>query len=150
MGTKLNLTSMILVCSCWPSRSNSPATSDQFAYLEVVSHQNIFIFKKIANQKTSFSESFDLDGKWSVSMGWGMTSYKGQKSPELQKVLLPIIWYGRCTSHETGYTKNHIQPESMICAGYLGTGRKDVCEGEHSEIPFCNDRIWHFSYLHSD
>lgn len=74
----------------------------------------------------------ELDGQYAGTIGWGTTSYNGQRSMILQKVNLKIIPYGRCTGKETGYDRfSHVEPLDHICAGYLGIGGKDTCEVKH-------------------
>ena len=58
--------------------------------------------------------------------GWGATSHGGSTSNHLMFVKVPLISYQACRKN---YGQSKIKPQSMICAGYPGIGKKDACQG---------------------
>ncbi|XP_021712555.1 venom protease [Aedes aegypti] len=60
--------------------------------------------------------------------GWGTLKEDGKPSCILQEVEVPVISNDVCSS-ETNYTSSMIT-DNMMCAGYLGVGKKDSCQGD--------------------
>merc|ERR1719483_2014458 len=66
--------------------------------------------------------------------GWGTLSSSGS-SPEIcQYVRVPAITNAACNNDYGGSIT-----DSMICAGYPGTGGKDACQGDSGGPFVCND-----------
>ncbi|XP_062538139.1 uncharacterized protein LOC134206439 [Armigeres subalbatus] len=60
--------------------------------------------------------------------GWGTLKEDGKPSCILQEVEVPVLSNDVCSS-ETNYTASMIT-DNMMCAGYLGKGKKDSCQGD--------------------
>ncbi|KXJ75125.1 hypothetical protein RP20_CCG012291 [Aedes albopictus] len=63
-----------------------------------------------------------------LATGWGTLKEDGKPSCILQEVEVPVISNDVCSS-ETNYTSSMIT-DNMMCAGYLGVGKKDSCQGD--------------------
>jgi secreted trypsin-like serine protease len=66
-------------------------------------------------------------GRRGTVLGWGLLNERGDRSPSMRAVSLPI-WSSRsCRRHEGELGSFHAA--TMLCAGYLAGGR-DSCEGD--------------------
>lgn len=65
------------------------------------------------------------EGEVGIVSGWGYDSFDGDLSKTLQSTDVPIVDHGTCREAYEGRT---IVSDTMICAGYMGTGGKDACE----------------------
>nr|XP_014102014.1 trypsin eta-like [Bactrocera oleae] len=59
-------------------------------------------------------------------VGWGYREEFGPSSDNLEETTVPIVSRSECVSI---YGSDEVT-ERMICAGYVKTGRKDVCQGD--------------------
>lgn len=67
------------------------------------------------------------DGTMVKVSGWGVThQYNSKPSNKLQVVEVPMVNTQKCTY---AYRRVHKITGNMICAGYLGKGGKDSCQG---------------------
>lgn len=66
-----------------------------------------------------------VPGSISTVSGWGLLWENGPLPDQLQAVKVPIVSRQNC---ESAYGQARITSR-MICAGYLGVGGKDACQG---------------------
>lgn len=59
--------------------------------------------------------------------GWGRLSYEGPKPDVLQTVEVPVVDHEACQAAYDEIGEEIF--ETFICAGYLGVGGKDACQG---------------------
>lgn len=69
--------------------------------------------------------------------GWG-TTHGGNDPDTLQKVELPVVSDEDC---QKAYSDRTLLP-SMLCAGYLGEGGKDSCQGLNLNLSFSCPNIF--------
>lgn len=72
-------------------------------------------------------ENQSFQGQTCTATGWGFTKDKGEISPVLRKVDLPILPFEQCKKDYKGDAT--IVKKTMICAGYE-EGGKATCEGD--------------------
>lgn len=76
--------------------------------------------------------------------GWGKLEHQGADTDELQLVEVPVVSNEDCQS---AYEELGDQIfESFICAGYLGVGGKDACQGSYFnstivKVPFSTTNL---------
>lgn len=59
--------------------------------------------------------------------GWGKLQFEGENPDILQKVELPVVDHEACqAAYDELGDEIH---ESFICAGFVGLGQKDSCQG---------------------
>lgn len=67
-------------------------------------------------------------GAMVTASGFGSTSLGGTRPDSLHYVTMPIVHQQKCIE---AYSKiNFIINDRMFCAAYMGTGKKDPCQGD--------------------
>ena len=61
--------------------------------------------------------------------GWGRVSHRGETSPVLKQADVPYVSEDVCKSQYKSYKGVHIT-SSMMCAGIVGIGGIDSCQGD--------------------
>ena len=68
--------------------------------------------------------------------GWGTLQSQGSSPNELHWVNVPAITNSECNKADA---YNGAITESMMCAGFPGTGGKDACQGDSGGPFICDD-----------
>lgn len=74
-----------------------------------------------------------------IILGWGLTSFGGQRARVLQQVMLPIASYKDCQNGNSWF--HQIDNTTMVCAGFGGNSSKSGCNGDSGGPLVCEKGI---------
>lgn len=84
----------------------------------------------------SIANSRPNDGEIATVSGFGSTTITGNRPDVLHAVNVPIVDQKVCVKSYQNYPGKAKVTDNMFCAGFVGVGGKDACQGDSGGLGF--------------